>query len=576
MHAMVRPSSSPHAHSSALVRARLVPAGTTEPAWSPWHVWVRGRTVRVHDVAASAVLEADVPGGSDVTALALREVARDVPWWEVALGRPAPVALREILARREERPVVGAVAVDGEQWTVAVNHATDSGPCRLVSGRGPDVVGVTVLDMDVVRCVDGVVAVPGGWVLVDAYFHVARRLTSDGTPVWSFGVDRSPGDADDRLSSPAACTVLGDDVLVVSEMSGRLTVLGLDGALRAVHGGPDAGPGWPRTPTSVSAVGEDHVVVADPHGGSVHLLTRTTDGWRARELATGRTASTRGPLAFPRALLPLGDGFAVADTANGRVVAVEHGAGRITGEVRVGGWPRALATCPGGLLVADGLGSRVLRLTFGDDGLEDADVVEQRVTTADGEPVDLDDPHHLESDGAGGFWLVDSELDDVLHVGPDGCVTARWTTSPAGATRLRDPHQVVQQHDGSLVVLDTNNDRVLVASAGLDAVEVVVDDVRRPRCAVRTSGGWLVAEHSGHIVAFDEGWQRLGAYVLRPEGQAEHVDMGDPPRSMVAHAGRVLVADWQRGVVYDVSPPEGGGGSGKGHRHASVTSRPEY
>jgi hypothetical protein len=339
-------------------------------------------------------------------------------------------------------------------------------------------------------------------------------------------------------------------------------VLDRHGVLQSVlrPASPVAADG-PQSPTAITAVGEAGAVVTDGHAGRLFALTRSPAGWTSAEWASNQSTPRTGPLRFPRGIVADGDTLFIADTGNNRVVAWDLLQDRPAGERRVGGWPRSLATFEDGLLIAEGLGRRIVRLgRIKEPGATAADVFAPgpaQPITVRGEqdrPIAFADPHHVEDAGDGQFWLVDSDLNDVLLVDRAGRVRARWLGSPVGREfPLHDPHQALSLGPGGdAVVVDTNNGRILQVDRALTKAVPLTDSLTRPRHITAVAGGWLLSDHSSRLTLFDHGWAPCGSFVIRADGEQRHVYLDDPPRCLTAHGGFVYVPDWQRGVIYRI------------------------
>jgi DNA-binding beta-propeller fold protein YncE len=515
--------------------------------------------IHVRDKATDTVYSMTLPPAPDrLDDAPLRPVPApgSGDWWRVRLGAERADVLSSWLDRAgPERPPVGAVAVKADRWLVAVNHPLDADRCRILVGSGTDVERVLSLDLDTARSIAGIAwGVAGDIVIVDNYLHVCRSLcASTGSIGWSFGSPRTPGSADGLLSSPSECVVGGSQILVVNEMTGVLVILDGSGHHVTTLSAENVG-GLPKTPTGAVALADDHVLLTDAHSGLLHSLRRTSTGWRCLSLVTDQEPSPVGGLSFPRGLAAQGDTMFVADTANQRVAALSISRGRIVDVLQIGGWPRTLAVTQDGLLVADGLGSRLIRVQLGAEPGElvfAGAVVSVLEVSDDGRRLALADPHHLVPAGQGPcYWLVDSDLDDVLLVDTTGRVHRRWSTSAAGAAyALSDPHQVHVLEKGILVI-DTNNNRILWADSLLERAELVTAALTRPRFVVPYRDGWLVSDHSGRLSVFTADWELEGHYGIRPDGSDRRVHLDDPPRGLLAHDGAIYATDWERGLVY--------------------------
>lgn len=542
--------------SSEIVAAHLEPYGTGRPAWAPWQTWADDRNVYVHDKATRTVHRAGVSAALGDTPLTLLPAADPGRWWQARLGAPAANALQEWLdTTAGEELSVGAVTVASKGWLAAINHPLDADHCRIVVGNASGVDRTLVLPLETARSIAGIAwGTDNDILIVDNDLHMCRSLSASGAVRWSFGTPRTPGADDELLSSPSECLVVSAQIWVTNEMSGNITVLSGSGELLTVLRRDTPGLGeLPKTPTGAIALGGNAVLVTDAHSGLLHAVSRGPEGWQCRTLKTNQQASPVGGLSFPRGLAARGGTLLVADTAHQRVVALSIGDHTIIDVLHIGGWPRALAVSGDGLLVADGLGSRLVHVDLADHsgGLVFARArVTDLALSHEGRIVALEDPHHLVAAGADRYWLTDSDLNDVLLLDTTGHVHRRWNTSPAGAAlSLSDPHQV-EPVDGGILVVDTNNGRILYADEALDQASVLISGLTRPRFIVGHGGGWLVSDHTGRLAAFTADWEQEGSFTIRPEGMECSVHLDDPPRGLLAHQGAVYAADWERGLVY--------------------------
>ncbi|WP_411139259.1 hypothetical protein [Streptomyces sp. C10] len=545
--------------SSEIVAAHLEPHGSGQPAWAPWQTWTDDKDIYVHDKATRTVHRTGVSASLGGSPLTLRRAAGPGPWWQARLRTPAANALQEWLdATAGERPPVGAVAAAAKGWLAAINHPLDAGHCRIIVGSDSGVDRTLVLPLETARSIAGIAwGTDNDILIVDNYLHMCRSLSASGAVRWSFGTPRTPGADDDLLSSPSECLIVGAQIWVTNEMSGNITVLCGAGERQTVLRRDTPGLGeLPKTPTGAVALDGDAVLVTDAHSGLLHAMSRRPAGWQCRTLETDQQASPVGGLSFPRGLAAREGTLLVADTAHQRVAALSIGDRTIVDVLHIGGWPRTLAVSGNGLLVADGLGSRVVRVDLADHPGGPV-FARARVTdlalSYEGRPVALEDPHHLVAAGADRYWLTDSDLNDVLLLDTTGHVHRRWSTSPAGAAlSLSDPHQV-EPVDGGILVVDTNNDRILYADDSLDQASVVTSVLTRPRFIVRRGDGWLVSDHTCRLASFTANWEHEGSFTIRPEGMGRSVHLDDPPRGLLAHQGAIYATDWERGLVYRIT-----------------------
>lgn len=543
-----------------IVSAVLEPWGSTAAAWSPWEVFLDGEGLVVRDVAGDRLLRM---GGSGDAARNLIDLPRVEPWWIQCLGLTEVPADVRLALEDQNRPAVFGAAARGRggEWVLALNDPRDVRPARFFLGHGTCVMSVLEPGPRAARSVSGLAfGNEGEIVFVDNYLHVCRAVDRAGRTLWSYGGPRLPGARHGRLSSPAAVALLGDLIVIANEMSGRLTMLKVERGNPRPVGPPAEWAGRIRTPTGLAALDHRRLVVTDGHGGRLFLFdVESSPEDAVVEWVTDQVSSTTGPLAFPRGMAMSGEVVLVADTANHRVVAMDVTTGRVVAERPVDGWPRALLPRPSDILVGEALRKQlgvvpVLRAT---SEAQDNDSPFAPIFLVDvhGRSVSLGDPHHLEAGRDGAYWLVDSDLNDVLRVA-GGRVLDRWAEAHAQSQwELDDPHQVHAAPDDSLLVLDTGNGRILRSTARFGNVATIVEGLVRPRALAAFGSGWMVSHHTGQLLTFDRDWRPIGAWELRVEGAPRHVDFSDPPRSLLAFPGGVLVSDWQRGVLYNVALP---------------------
>jgi sugar lactone lactonase YvrE len=84
-------------------------------------------------------------------------------------------------------------------------------------------------------------------------------------------------------------------------------------------------------------------------------------------------------------------------------------------------------------------------------------------------------PINISADSSGGIYIADPGCSEIRYVTPDGALQTRFgtgqsglsaATGPASAVELNQPEDAVPLVDGSVVVLDSGNDRILRISKG--------------------------------------------------------------------------------------------------------------
>lgn len=326
---------------------------------------------------------------------------------------------------------------------------------------------------------------PNDHVLVaDEFHHVAIELRRDGSTAWQFGERANPAGDDVRLSNPKAA-VGGRDgsYLIADTRNHRVLRVHESGVVRSVQ---------PREstlcmPAYATEVGVDRVLVCD--AGNARVVELDGDGSETWEYGT--PIGTRRWFSFPRSVERTGAGtYLVADTANNRVVEVSE-AGvreRTPDDPTALFWPRcARSLASGGVLVADGRNARILEVSPAGEIRRELTALRLSGWTP------LGDPHDVRLLGNGNLLIVDSLHDLVVESDWEGRVA--WVLGEQGALALDDPHSAQALPGGDILICDTGNNRI-VRTATTGRIEATLDAVRAPT-------GWyrLIRPRYGEVAA---------------------------------------------------------------------------
>jgi DNA-binding beta-propeller fold protein YncE len=239
------------------------------------------------------------------------------------------------------------------------------------------------------------------------------------------------------------------------------------------------------------------------------VVTRPTGRVLAR-IGQWRTAESV-PLDWPRYAIDTGNGYAVADGRNGRIVFTGPG-----GEFRrsLSAWRRA----------------------------------------DEPRPHPFQDPHHLHPVRRGAtteLIVTDSAAGRVVHLGLDGvavCVRAG----------LSDPHMSVPDPTGGLLVCDTGNHRVVrLLPGGGECTVLDAESVRRDTGQPLSSPRSMAVLAGGSMVVVDTGNHRLvhwspakGAVSLEPATKQLMGSLYFPRHVSVDHrTGLMLVTDFDNSRI---------------------------
>lgn len=399
--------------------------------------------------------------------------------------------------------------------------------------------------------------------IVDAYGSCAVELDRNGRRIRTFGTWREQRPNRENLLVPASACRRSDGSTVVTDWrGGRLIAYGPDGTLLGPL--PDA----PRThlfaPSCVREDPEGNLVVAD--AGNRRVLVRTASGQVVREHGPADLPVTT--FRFPRtAERIIGGNILVTDCYADRVVELDPARRTVweCGPSGPGGdpglaMPRAASRGYGSTAIADGLNRRVV--VAGQDG---ALVREMTHVRRHGSTVQLGDPHHAEPLDGGYLLLVDADLDLVMVVDDDDTVVHEWG---AGSIRLRDPHMANMTSQGSVLIADSGNSRVLhLDRSGFARVMLsqysddgVFRPLNTPRCArLMPDGNILVVDTNGcQILCVDATgdlrW-RLGPRLDVNAAPAVMPELRTPKWASLDGLGRLLVADYFNSRVVALSIP---------------------
>ncbi|MDE2492125.1 MAG: tetratricopeptide repeat protein [Elusimicrobia bacterium] len=254
-----------------------------------------------------------------------------------------------------------------------------------------------------------------------------------------------------ELSRPEAAAASADRLYVLDVRKDRMLIYGADGALLKAVGGRGSGPGRFRDPRGVAIGPRGRVYVADSGNDRVQIFDR--DGGFVSQF--GAKGSEPGRLRDPESLAVGVDGrIYVADTGNDRLqVFTEQGIllfafggkGKLPGQFRS---PTRVAVDPS---------DDVYVLDSGNGRVQKFDASARFVRQYETEGNDF------AADSYGFLYLLDGRNGKVAEVAPDGAVLGRFGSYGSGVGQLKKAEGIAIAPDGTLIVLDTGNDRVLRA-----------------------------------------------------------------------------------------------------------------
>lgn len=338
----------------------------------------------------------------------------------------------------------------------------------------------------------------GNLLITDEFCSIATEIDRAGSVVWQFGKEKDPSRRTDRLSNPHFACALPDGLHLMADTRNH--------RLLAVRGSAAAEEIVPRDtelccPTSVTPLELGRLLVCDAGNARVIEL----DAQRRPVWQFGDGGVERRAFSFPRSVERSdAHGYLVADTANDRVVELRGDEVRVwptPGTAQLF-WPRCARLTPTGtLLVADGRNSRVVELSTTGEVLNEL----RHVALEGGLP--LRDPHDVQQLADGSLLLADASLDLVAVVRWSAEVL--WSAGRGSGVKLNDPHSAQLLRDGSILVCDTGHSRVLRLDRSGQVIEQrrmlrngpVCYRFNRPRYAELTDdGSWLVVDTGNNRV----------------------------------------------------------------------------
>jgi hypothetical protein len=273
---------------------------------------------------------------------------------------------------------------------------------------------------------------------------------STGAPTRRFGspgADKVPA----GLFAPKSITRVTGGYAIADSYNNR--VVGLtDHAIAWIHGAAvmgGSGPGQLWRPVSI-AQSRAGLAIADSKNGRVVLIDpagRLLHCWGASPVTAARLRLPRSISRFTRSR------FLVADTHNDRlaVVGFDGETARCVATLAPSlAWPRCARWIGGRLWISEGRADRVrIGRAIRHDFFDTRDPRRRHA---------LVDPHDMLMDAQGGAIVTNTGADQILRI--DGGLHAEPLLVGAG---LSDPHSTCLLDDGTLVVADTGNHRLLIA-----------------------------------------------------------------------------------------------------------------
>lgn len=386
--------------------------------------------------------------------------------------------------------------------------------------------------------------------------QVAARLNLQGHALWVHGAWEAPSADDARLTNPEHIARVHRDAFVICDVrNSRLVTVTTQGVRRDIVGGCDrvgSRPGHLWAPLACAA-SERGLLVAD--SGNGRLVEVTESG--AREV-WGRATIATSLFHHPRSAdqTPTGN-IVVADSYRNRAIEIDPVGvpGRCWSEAlgQAFFWPRNVLSADSGLVVSDGRNGRILR--YRPEGPQAL-----RLHAA-GTPITLRDPHAVRQRGR--HWIItDTAAGMVLLCAEDGEIRQTFgvgkLTGTAGVELdLDDVHDADLGDDGDIWITDTGHHRLLrvclVSGRIVGCIEGCgAQDFQLPKSIeAQPDGSLLVADSNNHrVVRLTPDGCLIASYGGRFGHAAGH--LAYPRQARGLPGGRALIADYLNNRVLSV------------------------
>jgi outer membrane protein assembly factor BamB len=305
---------------------------------------------------------------------------------------------------------------------------------------------------------------PDEFLMADCEMHHVIQVTRNGDVTWRFGRTADPGSREDQLCYPHSARRLpGGHTLIADALNRRVLEVDQTGGVVWSFRLPREGDwhsGRLEYPTWAERLPNSQTLIADRD--SDRLLLASLEG---RIVWESRPPEVRRRLFFgPRSIQVLASGhLLVADTLANRVIEVD-----VWGEVlwRYGDagqgcrpgqlyWPRAAVRTADGLTwIADARNSRLLAVSRGGR-------TEGEITACVWGKVKhpFQDPHAITLLPSGRFLITDANAGFVAEVSPEG--KTHWFFAGRDGERLADAHHACRTPTGETLICDTGHSRIL-------------------------------------------------------------------------------------------------------------------
>lgn len=401
--------------------------------------------------------------------------------------------------------------------------------------------------------------------VADPQLHVVTEVSITGDVLWRYGCLGSPGKKPGLLRAPTDCRQTVNGVIVADSMNDRVIEVDDDGTIIWEVGYSTTSTsltsqwiGRLSSPRSAVRLANGETVIADTGNGRVLYVSangKPITSW-GRQLPAPRLFS------HPRSLEFISeDRWLVADTNNHRVIEVDqHGAVRRQyGDGEAGGgqhlhWPRCARVDKQGLvIVADGLNRRVLWFNSSGAIVRESSLLHCRTRH---EVFSLVDPHDVRPLLNGNILCTDSAGSFVIEINKHDEIV--WSYGlPGGVDHggLRDPHQAHRLSDGTTLIVDSLNHRLvhvgprgsLISSISkLRTTSGDTYELYYPRAIEPHGAGWIIVDGTSQLLFVNSDGYISGKAGPMLVGPAVQLRLRDPPRYVTSISNdRIAISDYR-------------------------------
>ncbi|MBO8164924.1 MAG: hypothetical protein H0Z34_14595 [Brevibacillus sp.] len=390
--------------------------------------------------------------------------------------------------------------------------------------------------------------------------HMVVLVSPEGKVLWSFGVDRCPGEGK-KLCVPMFSLFLKESntVLIADTINSRVLEVNENGDIvwqYGIEGRLGAGPGLVWKPTCARRLPNGNTYIADSKNHRIILVSKSKE--KLFELGTPLVRELA--FTYPRSIQELPDGsLLLANTHKSNILQINP---ETTKTLRVIdnnnyslniNWPRCvrLDIENSEIIIADGLNNRVIfanSLTF---------EIKHVITTND--DYQIKDPHDIELSEDGQRILISlSDSNSVVEVYRCGKLSRMWSD-------LTDPHSAKYFEDG-IVISNTGNSqiRIIYRNGEEESVstfitpENKVDQFNRPRFAIRYENGFLVLDSQNHRIVYIEKrsnqWHGYEVPIIYPDSTAVIENLCYPRWLIISKSGDILLTDTENCRILRCQP----------------------